>query len=105
MCIILENAMRGVMMKSIWERETTIPKRRPLEQDISVDVAVIGAGMAGILTAYFLQEAGLSVAVLEAKRVGSGQTRHTTAKITAQHGLCHSFIAVGYMKIFREQLI
>ena len=94
MCIILENAMRGVMMKSIWERETTIPKRRPLEQDISVDVAVIGAGMAGILTAYFLQEAGLSVAVLEAKRVGSGQTRHTTAKITAQHGLLHVFVAV-----------
>ena len=91
------------MMKSIWERETTIPKRRPLEQDISVDVAVIGAGMAGILTAYFLQEAGLSVAVLEAKLVGSGQTRHTTAKITAQHGLIYGKLLEKFGKESAQQ--
>lgn len=48
---------------------------------------VIGAGMAGLLTAYLLQEQGMEVLVLEADRVASGQTGRTTAKITAQHGL------------------
>ena len=43
--------------------------------------------MAGILIAYQLQKAGKQVIVLEANRIGSGQTRNTTAKITSQHGL------------------
>ena len=48
---------------------------------------VIGAGMAGLLTAYLLQEQGMEVVVLEAGQVACGQTGRTTAKITAQHGL------------------
>lgn len=51
------------------------------------DVIVIGAGMAGLLTAYYLQEEGKKVLVLEAKEVASGQTGRTTAKITSQHGM------------------
>jgi glycine/D-amino acid oxidase-like deaminating enzyme len=42
------------------------------------------------LTAHFLKEAGLRTVVLEAARVGSGQTQNTSAKITAQHGLIYS---------------
>lgn len=45
--------------------------------------------MAGILTAFFLQEAGVKTIVLEAGHVGEGQTGSTTAKITAQHGLIY----------------
>ena len=51
------------------------------------DVIVIGAGMAGLLTAYFLQKEGRDVLVLEANEIASGQTGRTTAKITSQHGL------------------
>lgn len=51
------------------------------------DVIVIGAGMAGILTAWYLQQERKQVLVLEAKEVASGQTQNTTAKITSQHGL------------------
>lgn len=54
------------------------------------EVIVIGAGMAGLLTAYFLKEEGKDVLVLEAKEVASGQTGRTTAKITSQHGLKYS---------------
>lgn len=46
--------------------------------------------MAGVLTAYALQQAGLSVVVLEADRIAGGQTQNTTAKITSQHGLIYS---------------
>lgn len=57
------------------------------------DVIVIGAGMAGLLTAYYLQEQGKSVLVLEAAEVASGQTGRTTAKITSQHDLKYSVLA------------
>ncbi|MBQ7934353.1 MAG: FAD-dependent oxidoreductase [Lachnospiraceae bacterium] len=54
------------------------------------DVIVIGAGMAGLLIAYYLQEAGKDVLVLEADKIASGQTDRTTAKITCQHGIKYS---------------
>ena len=75
--------------KPIWNEEVKMKKREPLNGDMSVETAIIGAGITGILTAYFLQKAGEKVVVLEADRIGSGQTGKTTAKITYQHGLCY----------------
>ncbi|MBQ1769062.1 MAG: FAD-dependent oxidoreductase, partial [Oscillospiraceae bacterium] len=74
-------------MKSIWSETCDIPQRKPLCGDTETEIAVIGAGMAGVLIAAALQREGRQVAVFEAKRIASGQTRNTTAKITAQHGL------------------
>lgn len=54
------------------------------------DVIVIGAGIAGLLIAYYLREQGKNVLVLEADEIASGQTERTTAKITSQHGLKYS---------------
>ncbi len=75
--------------ESIWRQTADIPQRQALENDIHADVAVIGAGMAGILTAYQLKRRGVRAVVLEANRIGSGQTGGTTAKITSQHGLIY----------------
>ena len=74
-------------MESIWSKTCTIPTRKSLQKDIKTEVAVIGAGMAGILIAYQLQKAGKQVIILEADRIASGQTKNTTAKITSQHDL------------------
>lgn len=76
-------------MLSIWQQNCTIPPRQPLPGDRSTEIAVIGAGMAGILIADALQRAGHRVLVVEADRIGSGQTGRTTAKITSQHGLIY----------------
>ncbi|MGN0506078.1 MAG: FAD-dependent oxidoreductase [Lachnospiraceae bacterium] len=73
-------------MESIWTKQTQLKEREPLKNDIAVEAAVIGGGMAGILTAYFLRKKGIDAVVLEADRIGSGQTKNTTAKITLQHG-------------------
>lgn len=54
------------------------------------DVIVVGAGMAGLLSAYYLQKQGKQVLVLEADTLASGQTARTTAKITSQHGVKYS---------------
>lgn len=74
-------------MESIWSETVDIPERESLDGDRRVDAAVIGGGMAGILTAFLLEESGLETVVLEANRIGGGQTKNTTAKITSQHGL------------------
>ncbi len=76
-------------MESIWTKEVTLEKRPSLSGDIQTDVAVIGGGIAGLLTAHFLSQRGLDVVVLEKGQIASGQTKNTTAKITSQHGLCY----------------
>ena len=81
-------------MESIWSQTCELTKRPALSKDIEVDVAVIGGGMAGILTAWQLERAGVRTVVLEADKIGGGQTKNTTAKITSQHGMfCHTFLA------------
>lgn len=59
-------------MKSIWRETCEIEERKPLDENIETEVAVIGAGMTGILAAYYLQREGKDVVVLEAKKIGSG---------------------------------
>lgn len=76
-------------MQSLWSKTTKLPKKDALQEDKKVPNVVIGAGMAGILIAYFLQKKGLEVIILEEKEIASGQTKNTTAKITSQHGLIY----------------
>lgn len=64
-----------------------LPAFPRLEEKLHADVAVIGGGMAGLLTAFALRRAGLRVVVLEEARLAGGVTARTTARISAQHGL------------------
>ena len=77
-------------MESIWSQTCRLRQREALPGDMKTDIAVIGAGMAGILIASALQQSGRQVVVLEAERIASGQTRNTTAKLTCQHGLLYA---------------
>ena len=77
-------------MKSIWQETCKLAPREQLRRDLKTEVAVIGGGMAGVLIASALREAGLQVTILEADRIGSGQTGGTSAKITSQHGLIYA---------------
>lgn len=78
---------------SIWEKNIEFEEREALKESIKTEVAVIGGGMAGILIADRLQTQGKKVIILEADRIASGQTKNTTAKITAQHNNIYSKIA------------
>jgi glycine/D-amino acid oxidase-like deaminating enzyme len=68
---------------SSWFLDVTHPlKFEKLSQNISVDVAIVGGGIAGITTAYLLSNSGKSVALIEDGYIGSGETGRTTAHIT-----------------------
>lgn len=76
-----------MQMQSIWSKTSHIPSFKKLESDLNTDVLIIGGGIAGILCAYFLKEAGLNYILVEGSTICSGITKNTTAKITSQHGL------------------
>ena len=76
-------------MESIWQDGAALPHYAPLSGDISTDVLIIGGGMAGILCAHQLKKLGVDTVLVEANRLAQGITKNTTAKITAQHGLCY----------------
>lgn len=61
----------------------------PLDRPLSVDVAVVGAGISGLTAATLLADAGKTVAVLESKEIVRGTTGYTTAKVTAGHRLVY----------------
>ena len=77
------------MKRSIWSETADLPTFEPLRGDISTDVLIIGGGMAGILCAYLLHQAGVDYVLVEASRLCSGITKNTTAKLTSQHGLIY----------------
>lgn len=58
----------------------------PLGADVDADVAIVGAGAVGLHCALRLAEAGIDVAVFEARRIGRQATGLSTAKVTSQHG-------------------
>src|SRR5688572_8655701 len=63
-----------------------------LSGEIEVDLAIIGGGIVGVTTARMLKDRGLSVAVVEANRVGEEVTGKSTAKITSQHNIAYTTI-------------
>ena len=90
--IILQNGSHPspdevIRMDSIWIQTARLPEFNPLRSDLKTDVLIIGGGMAGLLCAYRLAQAGVDYALVEANRIGCGITKNTTAKITSQHGL------------------
>ena len=76
-------------MKSVWSESCNFGKREELNGDIKVDVLVIGAGIAGVLTGYILSQRGRDVVLIEKDKITSGNTKNTTAKITSQHYLIY----------------
>lgn len=63
---------------STWLATASLPEFPKLKKDIKTEVAVIGGGLAGLLSAYTLAKAGKRVAVLEADRFARMGTGFTT---------------------------
>ena len=83
-------------MDFLWTDGTTPPSSEPLQEDVHTEVCVIGGGMAGVLCAAQLTAQGIDNVLLEARQVGEGITKGTTAALTAQHDTLYRDIAKRY---------
>lgn len=68
--------------RSLWHATIGDLRRTPLEGEARADVCVVGAGIAGMMTAYLLARAGKRVIVLDDGPIGGGETGRTTAHLS-----------------------
>lgn len=81
----------GFTMKvPLWLDTVSIPSYQSLDQNIDVDICIVGAGITGITLAYLLRDSGLNIALIDSDQVLHGTTAYTTAKLTAGHGLIYA---------------
>lgn len=80
---------------SLWETTAGAAARRPpLDRDIEVDVAIVGAGYTGLWTAYYLRRSdpALRIAVIEREHAGFGASGRNG-------GWCSAIFPVGPRKL------
>lgn len=83
-------------MKSVWNESCKLKKRGTLKKDIKTDILIIGAGIAGLLTAHMLKKSGRNVILIDGDEIASGNTKNTTAKITSQHDLIYNKLILEF---------
>lgn len=80
-----------ILPKSLWLRTAydygVFP---PLSENIQCDICVVGGGLSGIATAYFLAEQGKDVVLLEKNILLAGATGNSTGKLTVQHDFIYA---------------
>ena len=88
--------------QSYWLRSVSLPDFTPLSKSERTQVVVVGGGITGIMAAYMLAVQGAGVILIEADRLLHGTTGHTTAKLTAQHGLLYDEL-IHHMGVKKAQ--
>lgn len=84
-------------LTSIWDDITDFyPKFKQLNKDLSTDVCIIGGGITGISTGYYLAKNNIDFVLLEKNKICNSTTKFSTAKITSQHDLIYSEIVKKY---------
>lgn len=74
---------------TIIENKKKYPK---LDKKIEADITIIGGGLTGITTAYYLTKSGVKVTLLEKDKIANHTSGNTTGKITSQHGLFYNYL-------------
>lgn len=85
-------------IKSLWMDNIERKQSKKLDKDIDVDILIIGAGITGLTTAYYLMNNNLSVCVVDRHLVGSGISSRTTGKITYLQELVYQKIVFYHSK-------
>ncbi len=102
-------------MNSYWTESTKNIKKEytSISENDEVDVCIVGAGLTGLTSAYFLSNSNLKVIVLERSNVCSHVSANSTAKITSQHNLFYDYLinsngidyAKGYLNANEDAIL
>lgn len=77
------DADRSGTLVPIWHTDTESLRRSAPSTDLTADVVIVGAGIAGLTAAYHLLRQGKSVIVVDEKPVGGGETGRTSAHLAS----------------------
>ena len=93
-------------MESLWI-ETTKNKSnfKTLNGNEETEICVIGGGLFGLTTAYYLTKCGKKVIVLEKGEIGSKVSGNTTGKITSQHDLFYAHLIDDYGEDYAKKYL
>lgn len=89
-------------MKTFWNMNNKA-KFEPLEENLEADVCIIGGGITGISTGYYLSKEGKKVVILEKDTICSHTSSGSTAKVTSQHGLIYKYLYDSKGKEFAKK--
>lgn len=92
-------------MESLWKKteKSLLESKEELKKQCKTDVCIIGGGITGITTAYYLSKAGKKVILLERGELAEKATGNTTAKITSQHGIFYDYLIENNGKEFAKK--
>ena len=91
-------------MNSVWAKYISNETPKELQDDNHLETVIIGGGIAGIMCAYMLSQAGHDVTIIEAEKILSGVTSHTTAHVIALQGIYQDIPTRNKRKLyFRSQ--
>src|SRR5690348_15935451 len=68
--------------RSVWMADVAALDA-PLERNVATEIAIVGAGLGGLTTAYLLAREGHKVTVIDAGAPGGGMTARTTAHLAS----------------------
>ncbi len=75
----------------------------PLSKDVHIHTLIIGAGLSGLTTAYYLSSITSNVMIIEADEIGYGSSGRNTGKLSVQHGaIYHKLIQTHGKEIAKE---
>lgn len=76
-----------------------------LTEEKEADIVIVGGGLSGLTTAYYLTKEGENVILLEKNKICNHTSGNTTAKITSQHGLFYSYLIQSLGKTYAKQYL
>lgn len=92
-------------MESLWKKteKTLLDDKEGLKNQYETEICIVGGGITGISTAYYLTKKGKKVILLEREELAEKATGNTTAKITSQHGLFYDYLIENNGKDFAKK--
>lgn len=104
--------MRSMNMESYWIQNGEKTSYPSVENDKKCDILIIGAGICGLTTAYYLSKAKRQVMIVEADHIAYGASGRSTGKLSSLHGcIYHQLIRIhgekkagDYYKVNQEAI-